>query len=284
MEVNANHAGVGKTLIHIMFAFAAGAVSGTALAQAPAADAVAGRAKVEANCAACHGANGVSVTDAIPNLAGQKAVYLENQLRALKSGTRRNPIMGPMAAQLSPQDISNVSAFFASLPGAGAAGAKSSFLPGLAKTLVTMPANHRDGYVMYQTVNRPDINQVRYLYANDIAVRAAREGRTLPDGSHLVLEQHAARLDADSKPIVGPDGFFVADRLVNYVVMERRAGWGKDIPDILRNDDWQYAAYSPTRELRTTVNQAECLACHKPLDKESFTFSIKPLAEVAKKR
>ena len=97
-----------------------------------------------------------------------------------------------------------------------------------------------------------------------------------------MLEQHAARLDADRKPIVGADGFFVADRLVNYAVMERRAGWGKEIPDILRNDDWQYAVYSPTRELRTTVNQAECLACHKPLDKESFTFSIKPLTEVAK--
>jgi hypothetical protein len=224
------------------------------------------------------------VTDAIPNLAGQKAAYLENQLRALKSGARRNAIMGPMAAQLSPQDISNIAAYMASLPGASMAGAKSALLPALTKTPVTLPANHRDSFVMYQTVNRPDINQVRYLYANDIAVRAAREGKPLPDGSHLVLEQHAAKLDADRKPVMGADGFFVADRLVNYAVMERGAGWGKEIPEILRNDEWQYAVYSPTRELRMGVNQAECMACHKPLDKESFTFSIKPLTEVAKKR
>ena len=66
--------------------------------------------------------------------------------------------------------------------------------------------------------------------------------------------------------------------------MERGAGWGKEIPEILRNDEWQYAVYSPTRELRAGVNQAECLACHKPLDKDSFAFSIKPLTEFARKR
>src|SRR5258706_12561380 len=45
-----------------------------ALAFAPAvhaADMAAGKARVEMVCGACHGANGVSVSDTIPNLAGQ---------------------------------------------------------------------------------------------------------------------------------------------------------------------------------------------------------------------
>jgi hypothetical protein len=42
----------------------------------------------------------------------------------------------------------------------------------------------------------------------------------------------------------------------------RAAGWGRDIPDMLRNEDWNYAAFSATGERSTTVNQAECLACH----------------------
>ena len=49
------------------------------LAVAPlahAADLEAGKAKVKAVCAACHGAAGVSVSDAIPNLAGQKSAYV----------------------------------------------------------------------------------------------------------------------------------------------------------------------------------------------------------------
>ena len=247
------------------------------------ADAVAGRTKVEAACAACHGANGVSVADTIPNLAGQKAAYLEAQLRTLKSGTRRNAVMNAIATQLSALEISNVAAYFSSLPGASIASTKSAFLPALVKTNATLPTDYKTSFTMYQTVNRPDINQVRYLYANDVALRAARDGKTLPDGSLLVLEQHAARLGPDGKPATGSDGFFMAEKFVAYTVMERGAGWGRDIPENLRNEDWHYAAYSPGRELRP-ANQAECLACHKPLDKDSFLFSIKALSETAKKR
>ena len=77
-----------------------------------AADLEAGRQKAQAVCAACHGANGVSVGDAIPNLAGQKSRYLEAQLAALKDGRRKNDIMNAIAAQLSAADIANLAAHF----------------------------------------------------------------------------------------------------------------------------------------------------------------------------
>ena len=75
---------------------------------AQAADVEAGKAKVAAVCAACHGVNGVSVSDTIPNLAAQRAGYLEAQLKALKDGTRKNPMMSAIASQLSPADIADV--------------------------------------------------------------------------------------------------------------------------------------------------------------------------------
>jgi hypothetical protein len=157
-------------------------------------------------------------------------------------------------------------------------------LPGLTRTNVPFPEDYRSSFTLYQTVNRPDIKQVRYLYANPVAMKAAKDGKSLPDGSVLVLEQFAAKLDADKKPITGANGFYEPDRLVNYAVMARNAGWGRDIPEMLRNEDWNYAVYAPDKKLRTTVNQAECLACHKPLDKKSFTFSIEAMNMVAKGR
>ncbi len=247
-------------------------------------DVGAGKARVEAVCSACHGLNGVSVGDTIPNLAGQKPAYLQAQLRALKDGVRKNALMNAIASQLSAEDIANVAAYFASLPGAGVATAKSDLLPNLVKTGATLPEGYPNGFTMYQTVNRSDINQVRYLYANAVAVQAAREGKTLPDGSVLVLEQHAAKLGADKKPLVGSDGFYERDRFLAYAIMGRNPGWGKDIPEILRNEDWNYSVFSPDKKLRAGVNQAECLACHKPLDKMSFTFSIAPLTSFAKAR
>src|SRR5712692_5094406 len=99
---------------------------------AHAADIDAGKAKVATVCAACHGASGVSVSDTIPNLAAQRASYLEAQLKALKEGTRKaqsatspTAIMNAIATQLSADDIANVAAYFASQPGA-ATGAKSA--------------------------------------------------------------------------------------------------------------------------------------------------------------
>jgi cytochrome c553 len=251
---------------------------------ASAQDAAAGKARAEAVCSACHGINGVSVTDAIPNLAGQKAAYLASQLRQLKDGSRKNAVMGAIAAQLNADDIANVAAFYSSLPGAGGASAKSDFLPTLTKTGVTFPENYRSTFTLYQTVNRSDINQVRYLYANPVAIKAAKEGKPLPDGSVLVLEQFAAKQGPDKKPITGANGFFEPDRFVAYAVMERGAGWGKDIPEMLRNEDWNYAVFTADKKLRPGVNQAECLACHKPLDKMSYAFSINPLTTVAKTR
>src|SRR3954462_13320223 len=95
---------------------------------AQAADMEAGKAKVSAVCAACHGPNGVSVSDTIPNLAAQRAGYLETQLKALKDGSRKNLVMNAIATLLSADDIANVAAYFATQPGA-AASAKSAFLP-----------------------------------------------------------------------------------------------------------------------------------------------------------
>ena len=235
-------------------------------------------------CAACHGANGVSVSDTIPNLAAQRAAYLETQLKAFKDGTRKNRarrsdgIMNAIATQLSADDIANVAAYFASQPGA-AAGAKSEFLPNLAKTSVTFPEGYKDTFTKYHTINFPATKQVRYYYANEAALAAAKAGKPLPDGSVLFAEVYSAKLDADNKPMTGGDGFFVADKLLFYTAMAREAGWGKDIPEMLRNENWNYAVFTTDKQHRPGVNQAECLACHKPLDNVSYTFTLKQLAE-----
>lgn len=244
---------------------------------AQAADVEAGKAKVATVCAACHGPGGVSVSDTIPNLAAQRAGYIESQLKALKDGTRKNPIMNAVAAQLSAEDIANVAAYFAAQPGA-ASGSKSALLPNVAKTSVSYPEGYKTTFSMYHTINFPATKQVRYYYANKPAVDAARAGQPLPDGSVLFAEVHSAKLDAEMKPVMGADGFYVADKLLFYTAMAREAGWGKDIPEMLRNSDWNYAVFTTDKQHRAGVNQAECLACHKPLDATSYTFTLKQLA------
>jgi cytochrome c553 len=242
-----------------------------------AADIEAGKAKVATVCAACHGANGVSVSDAIPNLAAQRAGYLEAQLKALKEGTRKNPLMNAIAAQLSPEDMANVAAYFAAQPGAEK-GAKSAFLPNVAKTQVSFPEGYKSTFTKYHTINFPATGQVRHYYANKAAVQAAREGKPLPQGSVLFAEVYAAKLGADKKPVTGADGFFVPEKLLFYTAMASGAGWGNEVPEMLRNADWNYAVFTLDKQQRPGVNQAECFACHKPLDSTSYVFTLKQLA------
>jgi cytochrome c553 len=80
------------------------------------ADTVAGQAKAKEVCQACHGLDGNSPTADYPKLAGQYPDYLAKALRDYKSGARKNPIMGGMAAALTTADIDNVSAYYASQP------------------------------------------------------------------------------------------------------------------------------------------------------------------------
>jgi len=253
-------------------------------AHAQTADVEAGKAKVAHVCGACHGMNGISVSDTIPNLAGQRAVYIENQLKAYKDGVRKGPnaahpaaIMNAMAAQLSPADITNVAAYFASLPGAAPGGAKSAQLPNVAKTNLAFPENYKASFVKYHTINFPATKQVRYYYANRASLDAAKAGKPQPDGSYLFAEVYTAKLDAEGKPVTGPDGFYVAEKPLFYTAMGTGAGWGNDIPEALRNGNWNYAVFTLDKQHRP-INQAECLACHKPLDSTSYVFTLKQIA------
>ena len=73
--------------------------------------------KKSAPCAVCHGANGVSASPEFPNLAGQHVDYIEAALRHYKNGKRKNPIMQAQVANLTPKDMLDLAAFFASQKG-----------------------------------------------------------------------------------------------------------------------------------------------------------------------
>jgi cytochrome c553 len=91
-----------------------------AMAAGPAAagDAALGAQKA-AVCVACHGMNGSSVNPEWPNLAGQPEAYVVAQLQQFKQGTRVNPLMTPMAAPLSEEDMKDLGTHFSQQTPAG---------------------------------------------------------------------------------------------------------------------------------------------------------------------
>jgi cytochrome c553 len=83
------------------------------LAKAKPGDPKAGATKAGA-CAACHGLDGNGTDPKIyPRIAGQSERYIARQLALFKSGERVNAIMQPYALPLSPQDMRDLGAHFA---------------------------------------------------------------------------------------------------------------------------------------------------------------------------
>ena len=69
------------------------------------------------SCIDCHGAEGnAPIDDTYPKLGGQYGDYLAHALQAYRSGDRQHALMGPQAATLSDQDISDLAAYFGSRP------------------------------------------------------------------------------------------------------------------------------------------------------------------------
>ena len=242
------------------------------IASAPAhAQPQAAPAGVEA-CQACHGRNGISLSATIPNLAGQKPGYLVNQLMAFKKGERKNDFMAAIAGQLSEAEIHGFADYWASLPGAlpeghAQAGPGAPAIP----SRTSLPADFPKGFTLYETASAE--GTVIQRYANAIALRAAHSGQALPDGAMIVVVNHAAQKDAS--------GAVTAGVVTSYTAMESRAGWGADIPPLLRNGNWDYALFAADRTRRDSLNQAQCLACHKPVAADSYVFTMKALRAVA---
>jgi cytochrome c553 len=220
---------------------------------AQAADIEAGRGRSLA-CQACHGSSGIGTAPDIPNLAGQKTAYLQAQLTAFRKGERKHELMNAIAAQLNDADIENLAAFWGSLPAGDTAA--PDLASGMRQSRMSFPADFPKGFVMYHEEKDEANNLAKRSYANHAAVTAARAGKPLPDGSAIVVENYAN------------------GAVASYAAMEARLGWGKDIPELLRNGDWSYALFDGKKTLRDTFNYARCLACHKPKADSSYVFGL----------
>ena len=213
-------------------------------------------------CAACHGATGVSVAQHIPNLADQKSAYIKSQLTAFHNGKRSHDVMSAIARQLSPAQQDALAAYFSSLAGAAASTGSAATSFGA----LEFPRDYPAGFNVYMDVTEGGMRKV-YL-ANNAAMTSIGAGKPPADGSAIVVENRR-------KPEGGPES------VASYAVMQTGAGWGADVPELLRNGDWRYGLYTAEKQPRTLPAPAECLACHKPKAAEAYVFTHSALVKKA---
>ncbi|KOR30429.1 cytochrome C [Achromatium sp. WMS2] len=88
---------------------------GMVQAEDVAGSAEAGKAKAGV-CGGCHGADGNSANTIWPSLAGQHQAYLQKQIHDFKKEARKDPMMSAQAANITDQDIADLTAYFSAQP------------------------------------------------------------------------------------------------------------------------------------------------------------------------
>lgn len=84
-------------------------IAGSAPAFASESAEIQGKTKV---CVTCHGPDGNSPSPEFPRIAGQYYDYLVKALKDYQSGARKNAIMAPQAANLTPRDIEEMAEYY----------------------------------------------------------------------------------------------------------------------------------------------------------------------------
>lgn len=69
-----------------------------------------------AACAACHGASGNSPSPAVPSIAGQPSLFIENQLVVMREGLREVPVMKAVLEGISDAEVVALARHYAALP------------------------------------------------------------------------------------------------------------------------------------------------------------------------
>jgi hypothetical protein len=89
----------------------------------------------------------------------------------------------------------------------------------------------------------------------------------------ILQVSYKAYKDAAAKDIAGP--------VQSHAGMESHINWGSDIPLLLRNENWDYALFAADGKRHDELNEAQCVACHKPKEPDSYVFTISSCARRA---
>lgn len=160
-------------------------------------------------CVACHGANGNSISDQFPNLAGQVPGYIAAQLAKFKSGERQNAIMAGMVVALSDKDMADLDAYYGSLEAN-----KGAITPAQKDAALAGGKVYRGGYKPY----------------NIAACMGCHgpSGHGIPPAFPRLAGQHASYIEAQlqafksgarSSPIMNPIAFPLSDQQIKELAL-----------------------------------------------------------------
>lgn len=139
---------------------------------------------------------------------------------------------------------------------------------------VTIPANYRDEFVLYTTVERSD-GTVRDFYINPESVNDFRVGRVLPNDTTIIVEAFDGAVDANREYLLDDNKRLIKGEPLDMVhVIQKRKDWqDADFVSSARADDWNFGSFTFGTTEPFDESISACFHCHTPRQNNDFLYT-----------
>jgi cytochrome P460 len=134
----------------------------------------------------------------------------------------------------------------------------------------TIPSGYRDWKVVSVAHETGDLNDIRAVLGNDIAIKAYREGKLpFPEGaivgriawSHVASEDNNKALGREQSFVAGPPTEFYLQFMV------------KDSKKYAATGGWGYSSFDQNLKPTGEAAMKQCFPCHQAIKDRDFIFS-----------
>ena len=160
--------------------------------------------------------------------------------------------------------IAAITTFFISATIAAAQNADKSPVFG-----ISLPAGYRDWRAVSVAHEAGNLNDIRVVLGNDIAIKAYRDGsKPFPDGTMIARLAYKYVPSAQNNAIFGQQQSFVAGDPTNVQISV------KDSKRFASTGGWGYGQFEGGKPNPSEALMQTCFACHTRLDRaDDFVFT-----------
>ena len=132
---------------------------------------------------------------------------------------------------------------------------------------IRIPAGYRDWKLISVAHEAGNLNDLRAVLGNDVAIKAYRSGkRPFPDGAIIARLAWTYTSSDENNKVFGRDQSFVAGSPTNVQFMV------KDSKAYAATGGWGFAQFQNGQPADVAVERT-CYACHEPVENRDFVFT-----------
>jgi Cytochrome P460 len=133
---------------------------------------------------------------------------------------------------------------------------------------INLPSGYRDWKLMSVAHEEGDLNDLRAILGNDVAIKACREGRLpFPDGTIIARLAWNYVPSEENNKVFGRSQSFVAGLPKNGVQF-----MVKDSKKYASTGGWGFAQFNAGKPANEAVHKT-CFSCHEPVKDRDFVFT-----------